>query len=73
MKVVFISPEFKNYVMSVEHSSEDILEAIEFYMKQRNDLSYQSFLHLYGSYNVYTVIERNLNYQGTVEQFLSSW
>lgn len=70
MRVVFISPDFDNYVRSVESTSEDILEAVELYIKQRDDLSYQSFLHFYGDYNIYTEVEGNLLHQGTVSELL---
>lgn len=77
MKVVFISPDFDNYVMSVECSSTNLIEAIETLVEKKKkdiDLSFSSFIKFYSDYHVYIVEDNNLYHQGTLsELMINTW
>lgn len=71
MKVVFISPGFTD-ALSVESSFTDIGEAVEAFMKEKFDITSDTFIRFFGDWSVYTEKEFdiNLHYQGTILELL---
>jgi len=69
MKVVFLSPQFDN-ILTGESSYTSIENAVEVFMKDRFDISSDTFINIYGEWSVYTEKEYNLYYQGTVAELL---